>query len=65
MENNKRQPRKGKDFEKYYTYNIIADKINTLDKNQGIPIKESIEESLSIGYKISFFSLKSALDKLS
>ena len=55
MENNKRYLRNGKDFEKYYTYNIIADKINTLDKNQGIPIKESIEESLSIGYKISFF----------
>ena len=55
MENNKGYLRNGKDFEKYYTYIIIADKINTLDKNQGISIKESIEESLSVEYKISFF----------
>ena len=45
MENNKRYLRNGKDFVKNYIYSIIADKINTLDKNQGISIKESIEVS--------------------
>ena len=55
MENNKRYLRNGKDFVKYYIYSIIADKINTLNKNQGISIKGSFEESLIIGYKISFF----------
>ena len=55
MENNKRYQRNGKDFVKYYKYSIIADKINTLNKNQGISIKGSFEESLIIGYKISFF----------